>query len=151
MGLIKKNRLNTMSYDLSKLHRSQDFKIGICYYDPIRESLINVGHNSGEILGADPYKHVMHKFMLVTGKTDSISRIVVKAIGTDELRAAFDIKLLFANTRPSLMSFEEQPSFNEIEVNQPVQPNSIIPFYIYIKANSDISKMSELPIEVYYE
>ena len=140
-----------MSYDLTKLDRQSDFDIGICYYDPLKESLIEVGHNSGNILGADPYSHVMHKFVLVTGTTNRITKVGIRVVESDKIRDLFDIKVQFSNSRPSLMSFQELSNYNTIEIETNVEPNSIIPFYIYIKANSDVTSITHLPIEVYYD
>lgn len=140
-----------MSIDLATLDREDGFKLGLCYFDPTSESLYEISQESGYMLSADSYRSVVHKVYVVTGTETPMTSLVVKPIRSPEVEDIFDIKVATGPVQPSMMTFEELPSYNTLRIDGPIIPNSLVPVFVYIKANSDITSISGFPVEVSYE
>ena len=103
-----------MSIDLATLDREDGFKLGLCYFDPTSESLYEISQESGYMLSADSYRSVVHKVYVVTGTETPITSLVVKPIRSPEVEDIFDIKVATGPIQPSMMTFEELPSYNTL-------------------------------------
>lgn len=139
-----------MAVNIDSIDRTNGYSIGLCYLDPETESLLEIKEDSGYMLNTDAHKATIHKIYIVTGQEHNVDQIRVRPVRTDELEKLFDIKIASGQIRPSILSFDELPEYNTLEINQLVYPNSIIPVYIYIRAKADITKLSGLNIEVQY-
>ena len=140
-----------MTLDLSKVNGDPAFQIGLCYFDPIEEVLKEITEESGYMLGADSYNAVVHKIMVITGTTDRLTRLKIDLTRNSSIEDAFDIKIQPGSVSPSIQSFEELPNYNSLIVEGPILPNTLIPIFIYIKANTEVTRQSELPIKISYD
>lgn len=122
--------------------------VGICYFDPIDETIKEIG--SSYILSSNSYGTIVHKLMVAVS-SKSLSKVSIKLVESEDLSSKLDIKLLPGAVTPSYYEFDNVPSYNSININGPLQPYSLIPFFIHIKAKSDIVAISNLPLEVSYE
>lgn len=124
--------------------------VGICYFDPDEEAIKEIGPSSGYIFGAEPYSASIHKLMFVTS-VPNISSAVISIKSTPEIKALYDIKICGGLTRPPLSDFDSIPLFNEYKIIGPIQAHSLVPFFVYVKAKSEITNVDKLGIEVKYE
>lgn len=127
-------------------------QIGICYLDPYTETLKEIVSDSGFILGADSYTHLIHKLFLVMGsEAANIGRTKVKLRKTDEISMLFDIKVLPGTAQPTVEEFSNIPNYNSVSIDGPFQAHSFIPIYIMINSRSKINTTARIPIEVSYD
>ena len=140
-----------MSLDLSTVNGDPAFRIGLCFLDPIEEVLKEIGPNSVYMLGADAHTSIVHKVMIITGTTDRITKIKIELQRIADIEDLFDIKIQPGTVAPDIKSFEELPNYNSLVIEGPIQPNTLIPVFIYIKANADVNKLSQLPVKISYD
>lgn len=135
----------------SNVNADPSFKIGLCYFDPIEEVIFEIGNDSTYILGADPDVPVVHKLLVVTSSTDRITKLRLSLNKTRIIEDKFDIKIQPGSVQPSIASFDDIPNFNSLSINGPIEANTIIPVYLYVKTYGNISSLSNLPIDIEYE
>lgn len=138
-------------FDASNVNTDPAFKIGLCYFDPVDEIIYEVGKNSNYILGAEKESPTVHKLLIVTSYTDRITKLKLTLNRKSDIENSFDIKVQPGSVQPSVSSFDDIPSYNSLTINGPIEPNSIIPIYIYIEALTAVTKLSKLPIDIEYE
>ena len=122
--------------------------VGICYFDPIDETIKEIG--SSYILSSNSYGPIVHKLMIAVS-SKSLSKVSIKPIESEILSSRFDIKLLPGAVTPSHYEFDDVPNYNSINISGPLQPYSLIPFFVHVRAKSDIGSINNLPLEVSYE
>lgn len=140
-----------MTLDISRINGDPAFEIGVAYFDPIDETLKEIGQDSGYILGADPYSSVIHKLYLITGTTHRMTRIRLRLEKQPEIEELFDVKVQPGSGLPDMDSYGRLPNYNTLVIEGPITPNSVIPFNIMVKANSDIRNLSSLPVSIDYD
>ena len=140
-----------MSLDLSNINDNPEFEIGLCYFDPISEAILEIVPDSGYILGADSYSALVHKIYVATGATTGISKIKVRLKKVAGIEDKFDLKIQPGTVQPEAKSFDEIPNYNTLVIEGPIAQYTLIPVYIYIKANSYVNSIDEMPIELEYE
>lgn len=121
---------------------------GICYFDPIDETIKEVG--DGYVMGTNPYTPVVHKLIFVATNTN-IKYLKIAIKDKEKLSGMFDIKIQPGAIAPGIESFDNVPSFNELIVLESIQPYSMIPFYIYIKSVGHSNGLTNVPLEIVYD
>ena len=83
-----------MSLDLSSINDNPDFEIGLCYFDPVSEAILEIAPESGYVIGADSFSAIVHKIYVATGATDRISKIKVRINRTSEVEDKFSSSIV---------------------------------------------------------
>ena len=94
-----------MSLDLSNINDNPEFEIGICYFDPISEAILEIVPDSGYILGADSYSAIVHKIYVATGATTGISKIKVRLKKVAGIEDKYSLEL-FSQKQNRLMKYQ---------------------------------------------
>lgn len=125
-------------------------RVGICFFDPITESLLEIDSEVNHFLTVEPYKSSIRKYYLVVTPGDQLISAAVSFTNTSELVGKYSIKAIISSDQPSLMAFENLTSFNETSVEAPVS-GVFIPLWIYIESSIPTNLVSDLGIEINYE
>ena len=138
-----------MDYNLIKVTDNTVLSdAGICYFDPIDETIKEVGE--GYMMGTNPNGPIIHKLFFVA-KNTTVHYLKVKANQNEELIKRFDIKIQPGSSIPGIDTFNNISNYNELIIEDSIQPYSIVPFYVYIKALAPLDQITSLPLEIAYD
>lgn len=114
--------------------------IGICYYDPVEESLIEF--NPTTKIPVYPMEEGFRRFYIVKDDTSlNFNIVTIKASTTS---SDYIVKTISDNT----INIEEIESNNLLIDFFSSHPNGIIPFYFYIKSNTTSYLDANIDIEL---
>lgn len=138
-----------MDYNLIKVTDSTVLSdAGICYFDPIDEIIKEVGE--GYMMGTIPNGPIIHKLFFVA-KNTTVNYLKIKTNRSEELVKRFDIKIQPGSSIPGIDTFNNISNYNELIIEDSIQPYSIVPFYVYIKPLAPLDQITSLPLEITYD
>jgi hypothetical protein len=127
-----------------------DQAVGLCYFDPTDESLLELSQLPDHYITLQPHKVVMRKYYLVVDPSEVISYIRVKVPNNDGMDNLFSIKTIIGNDEPQVGSFEALPEYNSFKINNPTA-GAFIPVWILIESKTPLNEVLNMDIEVEYE
>lgn len=124
--------------------------VGICYFDPIEESLLELGAINN-VISIESGAIVVKKYYIVTNNK-SIDVINVRPAQLNGVEAAdlYDIKMLSMDSMPTQEDFDKVALFNTVRIIAP-QPETFFPLWIMIKPKDIVNSLFSLNLEVEYE
>lgn len=128
--------------------------VGICYFDPIDETLKEISTIDNHIITIQPYKKAIRKYYLVVGTNSSITTISITPSFTSSLiidpTDYYSIKTIISATEPTLSQLDDQDDMNEAEIMNP-DPGAIIPIWMLIESKVALNSILGLSFTVDYE
>lgn len=123
-------------------------QIGLCYYDPIDESIKEVSSLASHFMSVNPYEKILRKYYLVTKNTLSVAtiRLVDNSTGPTKYSA----KVIISEIKPTISMFDSVAPFNLFKVANP-QLNHLIPVWVLLESVEPITEITTMSIELEYE
>lgn len=124
--------------------------IGICYFDPISESLLEINSLPNHFLSVEPFSTVLKKYYLVIEPGVSVNYVRIKPVVDASLEDAFSIKVMITDEKPSVYIFDDFPNFNSFRVDNP-SDGIFIPIWILLRSKVSINSVNRIQLEIEYE
>lgn len=123
-------------------------QIGLCYYDPIDESLKEVSSLASHFMSVNPYEKILRKYYLVA--TDTLSVAIIRLTDNSVGPAKYSAKVIISELKPLISDFDTVTPFNMFKVANP-QLNHLIPVWILLESIEPITEITTMEIELQYE
>lgn len=123
--------------------------VGICYFDPITEALIEISDMQNHFFTVEPLRKVLRKYYLVVSPGNSLLYAKVRVSG-DELDGLYSIKTILSDMTPTAEQFSMLQDFNSFRVDNP-RPGDFIPMHILIESRTPINEVLNMDIEIEYD
>lgn len=123
-------------------------QIGLCYYDPIDESVKEVSSLASHFMSVNPYEKILRKYYLVAKDTLSVAmiRLTDNSVGP----AKYSAKVIISELKPSIALFDDITPFNLFKIANP-QLNHLIPVWVLLESFEPITEITTMGIELEYE
>ena len=125
-------------------------EVGICYFDPFKEELLELNALNGHFLSVNPLQKVIKKYYLVITPGKSINEVRLKLVNSQKIDNLYSAKVIISETSPSISSFDILPDFNAYRISMP-QSGHLIPIWILMESKSPINDIVKIDIQVSYE
>lgn len=124
--------------------------VGICYFDPIDEVLLELGAINS-VISVEAGAIVVKKYYIVT-KTDKIDvmNIRISRDSNPDLENLYEIKMLTMDSMPTQTDFDKVSLFNTVRIISP-QKETLFPLWIMIKPKDIVNSLFSLELEIEYE
>lgn len=124
--------------------------VGICYFDPIDEVLLELGAINS-VISVEAGAIVVKKYYIVT-KTDKIDvmNIRISRDSNPDLENLYEIKMLTMDSMPTQTDFDKVSLFNTVRIISP-QKETFFPLWIMIKPKNIVNSLFSLELEIEYE
>ena len=123
--------------------------VGICYFDPLSEALLEISEIPNHYLSVQPSEQVIRKYYIVVAPGETVSYVKVKVSNKDELIDNYSIKMVVSLEDPTSDSFAGLPDFNSFRVLNP-PAGAFMPVWILIGSNTPINEISKIELELEY-
>lgn len=124
--------------------------VGICYFDPITESLLEIDQVQNHFVSVEPFSTILKKYYLVTSPDDALDYIRVKTQASTDLEDLYSIKIIISNETPSVYNFDDLPNLNSFRIDSP-SSGIFIPLHILVKSKVSINTIHKIQLEIEYE
>lgn len=128
--------------------------VGICYFDPTSESLLELSLLNGLSLTVQPYKKIIKKYYLVTKPSSSVATVVLTPsfvsppIGITPTDY-YSLKTIISNTEPTLGNYDDLTNLNTFEIDSP-GAGSHTPIWILLENLSPLSAILNISLQLSY-
>lgn len=132
-----------------------DSDVGICYFDPTSESLLELSLLNGLSLTVQPYKKAIKKYYLVVNPTTSgINTVTINPtfinvpsgiVPTDY----YSIKTIISATEPTLGNFDDLTNLNSFTITAP-DAGSHTPIWILLENLKPLSSPLSISMVLNY-
>ena len=140
------NSVNTVSITNSTV----DNAVGLCFFDPATEALIEVNQTPSHYLTVEPNQQVLRKYYMVTAPGQTVSYAKIKIANKTTLEDKFSIKTIIGSDNPTTSAYLTLPDFNSFRYLNPVA-GEFIPVWILITSKTPINEVVSIDIELEYE
>lgn len=123
--------------------------VGICYFDPISEQLLELSSAYNHFVSVEPQKAILKKYYAVVAPTGVVSYIKI-SIPKAGLEEHFSVKTIISVDEPSLENFELLPDFNSFRFINPT-PGAFTPIWLLVKSKTPINEILPISLELEYE
>jgi hypothetical protein len=123
--------------------------VGLCYFDPVTESLIEISDIPNHFLTVQPFEQVIRKYYAVVSPGQVVDYIKVK-IPKDGMEDLYSIKVIISQDNPSADSFAGIPDFNSFRLNNPVA-GDFVPVWVLVSSKTPVNEIINISIELEYE
>jgi hypothetical protein len=127
--------------------------VGICYFDPIDETLKELNLLNGLILTIQPYKKAIKKYYLVVNPTSSALNYVriVPTFGSSNVTPTdyYSIKTIISSSEPTLGNYDDLVSMNSFKIINPA-PGAIIPIWVFVESLLPLNAILNVAFTVTY-
>lgn len=127
-----------------------DNAVGICYFDPVTESLLEISSLPNHYLTVEPNQQVIRKYYVVVAPGEIVSYVKVKVLDKESISDKYSIKLIIGTDSPTSGSFVALPDFNSFKYVNPVT-GDFIPLWVLVTAKTPINEVVDIGIELEYE
>lgn len=124
--------------------------VGICYFDPLTEALLEINDIPNHYLAVEPTQQVIRKYYIVVAPNETISYVKVKIANKDDLVDNYSVKLVISSDAPTSDAFTGLPDFNSFRMLNPSAGN-FIPLWVLISSKTPINEISDIDLELEYE
>ena len=122
-------------------------QVGLCYYDPIDETLKEFNTIPSHLMSVNPYETVLRKYYLVA--QTNVSAVSIRLTDSSNLNI-YSAKVIISDIEPTIALFNTLGSFNNYVISNPTA-YTLIPVWILLNSTSAISTICSLEIEIEYE
>ncbi len=132
--------------------------VGICYFDPVDETLKEISLLDNHLLTVQPYKKAIKKYYLVISPSaPALDTVEVGPVFLDlpdglviDPEDYYSIKTLISVTEPTLGQFDDEDNMNSDTIASP-NPGDIIPIWFLVESKLPLNNVLNISIEVDYE
>lgn len=130
--------------------------VGICYLDPIEETLLELSQIPGHVLSIQPYRKAFKKYFLVINPSaDPIAYVRIRPILESsnlyqDPKNFYSIKTIISPTEPNLGNYDDLVNMNSFRIDNPT-PGDIIPIWVLLESKLPLNMVIGLTFEVEYE
>lgn len=124
-----------------------DQQVGLCYYDPIDETLKEISSITSHLMSVNPYDKIMRKYYLIA--KSAVSAIAIRFIDVTN-SGTYSAKVIISDIEPTISLFDTLSSFNNYVISNP-SPYTLIPVWILLESTAPIISINSLQIEIEYE
>lgn len=122
-------------------------QVGLCYYDPIDETLKEFNTIPSHLMSVNPYETVLRKYYLVAQA--NVSAVSIRLTDSSNLNI-YSAKVIISDLEPTIDLFDTLGSFNNYVISNPTA-YTLIPVWILLNSTSPLSTIGSLQIEIEYE
>ncbi len=126
-----------------------DNAVGICYFDPLSESLIELSQLPDHYITVDPLQQIVRKYYIVVSPGETVSYIKA-SVSEEGLEDMFSVKTIIDNNEPGVEAFSVLPNFNSYTVPNPV-PGDFISLWLLITSKTPLNEVLSINIDLEYE
>lgn len=120
--------------------------IGLCYYDPIQETILELSQLPDSMLFVKPRQSATLNFYLVSKLGSSITNVKVSVSSDQETN---EVKILSKPVKPSSDEFDAVQVNNYVTITSP-QEEHLNPLWLQIKSLSGKVSIKDLTIDIEY-
>lgn len=133
-------------------------EVGICYFDPIDETLKEITLLENHVLTSQPFKKTIKKYYLIVNPTsDLITSVEIQPIFGDlpdglviDPTDFYNVKLVISNTEPTLSNFDDLDNMNSFTISNPA-PGSITSIWVLVESKIPLNAILDISFDVNYE
>ncbi|RLA65999.1 MAG: hypothetical protein DRQ78_04830 [Epsilonproteobacteria bacterium] len=127
-----------------------DQAVGLCYFDPETETLIEIDKLPDLFLTVEPEGSAIRKFYLVTSPVDMIAWVKLTILSDDYNSTTYSIKLIISEDEPPVNAFGILPSYNSYKIENPPM-GEFMSVWILIENISKVNEVVNVDLRIDYE
>lgn len=127
-----------------------DDAVGVCFFDPIEETLLEISDIPNHYLSVEPNQQVLRKYYTVVTPGVTVSYIKVSIPNKEELQDSYSIKMIVSDEAPTADSFSGLPDYNSYRIISPTA-GAFIPLWILVSSKSATNEVLDIELELEYE
>ncbi|RLA65126.1 MAG: hypothetical protein DRQ78_05525 [Epsilonproteobacteria bacterium] len=127
-----------------------DQAVGLCYFDPETESLIEISQLPDMFLSVEPEGASIRKFYIVTSPSESIMWVQLFLESNDYNATTYSIKVIISNEEPPVSAFDILPSYNSFRINNPPM-GDFMSAWLLIENISKVNEIVDIGLKLQYE
>jgi len=124
--------------------------VGLCYYDPETESLLELNKLPDTFLSVEPNSYAMRKFYMVMSTEDSVNYAQVSLKLADSNDESYSVKVIISEDEPPFEAYAPLPSFNSFGVNHPPM-GDFMNVWLLVENVVKVNEIVDISIELSYE
>jgi hypothetical protein len=125
-------------------------EVGICYFDPFTEELLELNSANGHFLSVSPMQKIIRKYYLIVSPGETFAYVKIKLINSQNIENLYSAKVIISEIQPTINSFDVLPDFNAYKISSPMAGH-LIPVWILLNSKSPINDIVKVDIKVDYE
>lgn len=131
-------------------------QIGICYFDPIDETLKEIDQLTSHVLTIQPYNRGIKKYYLIVNPTGatvnsvSIQAILGSAPNSQDPTSYYSVKVIIGGTVPNQSMFDDLADEN-IATATNLTAGTISPIWVQVQNKAPLNALLGLIFQVNYE
>ena len=127
-----------------------DQAVGLCYFDPVTESLIEISELPDMFLSVEPEGAAIRKFYMVTDPVEMISWVQLLLLSEDYNSTTYSVKVIISEDEPPVSAFDILPSYNSYRINNP-PAGDFMSVWILVENISKVNEIVNIGIKLSYE
>lgn len=124
--------------------------VGLCYFDPITETLLEINDIPNHVITIDPGQNVLRKYYIVVSPGETVAYIKIKFSNTDVLNHQHSIKTIIGDIPPTVNSFAVLPEFNSFRFLNP-DAGAFVPVWLLISSKYSLNEVVNISVDLEYE
>ncbi len=131
--------------------------VGLCYFDPVDESLKELSSDPNHVMTIQPFKKAIRKYYLVIDDASGLTTISVQPVfgslpsGTViDQNQYYSLKTIISMTEPTLSQFDDQASMDEATITG-FTTGQIYPVWILLQSKTPLNMTLSLNLNLDYE
>lgn len=125
-------------------------EVGICYFDPFQEELLELSSLNGHFLSVNPLQKIIRKYYLIVSPGETLAYVKIKLVNSQNIENLYSAKVIISEIQPSISSFDVLPDFNAYKISSP-QAGHLIPIWILLDSKNPINDIVKVDIKIDYE
>jgi hypothetical protein len=126
-----------------------DNAVGICYFDPLSESLIELSQLSEHYITVDPLQQIVRKYYIVVAPGEVVS-YVRASVSEEGIEDMFSVKTIVGTSEPGVEAFSALPNFNSYTYPSPMA-GDFISLWLLITSKTPLNEVLNIEINLEYE
>ena len=127
-----------------------DQAVGLCYFDPETETLIEISELPDMFLSVEPEGASIRKFYIVTSPVDVVTWVQLFLDSNDFNATTYSIKVIISNDEPPISAFSILPSYNSFRINNPPM-GEFLSVWLLIENISKVNEIVDIGLRLQYE
>ncbi|RLA65294.1 MAG: hypothetical protein DRQ78_05385 [Epsilonproteobacteria bacterium] len=127
-----------------------DQAVGLCYFDPETETLIEISELPDMFLSVEPEGAAIRKFYMVMSPVENINWVQLFIISNDFNTTTYSIKVIISEDEPPISAFSILPSYNSYKIENP-PIGEFLSVWLLIENISKVNEIVNVGLRLTYD